>query len=467
MLNRRDFSLVLQKCHNIIRNNDKLSPEASFDEISKVLFVKMGYERMFSKTFTLSVFLEKKSADGNWGDSQYYQQLFRNIADEYSSERLFDSNDIFRIKETSFEQIVGELESIDLHSFDDDVKGITYETFLSKTFRGELGQFFTPRTVVDFMVDIIDPQENELVCDPCCGSGGFLIKVFEYVKKNILANENIKETDKNDHIRNLSSKCIYGVDANPRMARTAKMNMIMHGDGHGGIYHHDGLLNIREIKDGHFDIVLTNPPFGSRISKDLRISAEDACYNHEYISQKIAKTSNKGIYVKDLFESYSAGKGLTEILFIERCLDLLKPGGRLGIVLPEGVLNNASYQKARAFFETKAKLLFIVSLPQEMFVSSGASVKSSVLVFRKFTNEEFSEYDALRNMVYEEYKKEIDRNVSKEDFISKYIKEHFVYNICLAEVHKAGINAIGESIENELPQLASDFTTYRKENNLW
>lgn len=284
---REEFSKVLTKCHNIIRNNDKLSPEAAFDEISKVLFIKIRYERDNTGTqiFSKKEFTKLREAYDKTKSKQslpFYQQLFERTKEDYAKDGLFEDTDTIKIKEASFEAIVEELEVYNLSRTADDVKGIAFEKFLGKTFRGELGQFFTPRTIVDFMVELLDPEEGEIICDPCCGSGGFLIKAFEYVREKIeidvqkvkerikseLFNENYeslsekqrstidervnnyfaalnKELDTsnlNSRLQNLSSNCIYGTDANPRMARTAKMNMIMHGDGHGGVHHHDGLL---------------------------------------------------------------------------------------------------------------------------------------------------------------------------------------------------------------------------------
>ena len=292
-----------------------------------------------------------------------------------------------------------ELQVYNLSTTSDDVKGIAFEQFLGRTFRGELGQFFTPRTIVDFMVSVLDPQEGEYICDPCCGSGGFLIRAFEYVREHIeneveVRKEDVKkslftddysklpkkEQEKNDQkvidafskmnyeldinnpmgrLRSLSFDCIYGTDANPRMARTAKMNMIMHGDGHGGVHHHDGLLNVNGIWEGRFDVILTNPPFGARIDKELKITEADRFTDIEKI-KAYEKRYGKENYdnalkqVNDhidqpILDLFQIGKfsGLTEVLFIERCLNLLKPGGRMGIVLPEGVLNNTNLQKVR------------------------------------------------------------------------------------------------------------------------
>ena len=399
---RDEFSRLLFKCHNIIRNNDKLSPEAAFDEISKILFIKIRYERTNSGTqiFSKEEFLKQKKmydAVKSKESPDYYQFLFNKTKEDFAKDHLFDENETIKIRENSFEQIVKELQVYNLSTTSDDVKGIAFEQFLGRTFRGELGQFFTPRTIVDFMVSVLDPQEGEYVCDPCCGSGGFLIRAFEYVREHIeneveVRKEDVKkslftddysklpkkEQEKIDQkvidafskmnyeldinnpmgrLRSLSFDCIYGTDANPRMARTAKMNMIMHGDGHGGVHHHDGLLNVNGIWEGRFDVILTNPPFGARIDKELKITEADRFTDIEKI-KAYEKRYGKENYdnalkqVNDhidqpILDLFQIGKfsGLTEVLFIERCLNLLKPGGRMGIVLPEGVLNNTNLQK--------------------------------------------------------------------------------------------------------------------------
>ena len=554
---RDEFSRLLFKCHDIIRNNDKLSPEAAFDEISKILFIKIRYERENDEgqIFSKERFVENRKAYeklnkemGVTNAIPFYQNLFERTKQQFANDHLFDDNAKIEIRENSFVQIVKELEIYNLSTTSDDVKGIAFEQFLGKTFRGELGQFFTPRTIVDFMVSIIDPQEGEVVCDPCCGSGGFLIKAFEYVREKIekdleaqkesikeqlygvdyekmsakkkqevdsevarifsYLNEELNINNEKGRLRSLSFDCIYGTDANPRMARTAKMNMIMHGDGHGGVHHHDGLLNVDDIFENRFDVILTNPPFGARVEKDLKITEADkftdevkiAVYKKRYgeAYTQALKQVNDNVG-KSLLSLYKIDNGLTEVLFIERCLNLLKPGGRMGIVLPEGVLNNSNLQKVREFVESKAKILLIVSIPQDVFVASGANVKSSLLFFKKFTEEESSEYENIRaeatkkvdlkyskelaaiqeqlsirskNALTKEKKKEL--NARKKKIVEqksaetkKIIKEKLDYEIPIAEVLKVGISTTGAEIENELKPLAEEFTPYRKEKNLW
>ena len=553
---RDEFSKLLFKCHNIIRNNDKLSPEAAFDEISKVLFIKIRYERqsdegqIFSKERFVANRKSYEDLNKEMGISNatpFYQNLFERTKLEFANDNLFEVNDTIRIKEASFESIVKELEVYNLSRTADDVKGIAFEKFLGKTFRGELGQFFTPRTVVDFMVELLDPEEGEVICDPCCGSGGFLIKAFEYVREKIENNiqkvkeqikaelldeeyENSTEADKSiieelfsqyinvlnmeldtnceSRLKDLSRNCIFGTDANPRMARTAKMNMIMHGDGHSGVHHHDGLLNVNGIFENRFDVILTNPPFGSRVEKTLRITLADKETNEEKIA-KYEKKYGKEVYRKamsqvndnigkSVLSLYDSGKlsGLTEVLFIERCLRLLKPGGRLGIVLPEGVLNTTQLQTVRELFEGMAKIILITSIPQDVFMASGATVKPSLMFFKKFTTEEVVQYEQAKAKAYEQvtakYAEELaaltafiaDKNNSRSEIKAKkaelkaleakiaeegkpIIKQLFDYQIPIAQVQKAGITTTGAECENELEELLKEYAAYRKEHKLW
>ena len=549
---RDEFSKLLFKCHNIIRNNDKLSPEAAFDEISKVLFIKIRYERDNTGTqiFSEEEFKKLREAYDKTKSKQslpFYQQLFERTKEDYVKDDLFDSNDTIKIKEASFEAIVKELEVYNLSRTADDVKGIAFEKFLGKTFRGELGQFFTPRTIVDFMVALLDPEEGEVICDPCCGSGGFLIKAFEYVREKIeidiqkvkeqiktqlfdekydslsdkkkaeidervdeyftVLNQELDTIHADSRLQHLSSDCIFGTDANPRMARTAKMNMIMHGDGHGGVHHHDGLLNVNGIFENRFDVILTNPPFGSRVEKSLKITEADKftdeakiehytkCYGEEYTKALEQVNGNIGESVLSLYDSGKLS-GLTEVLFIERCLRLLKPGGRLGIVLPEGVLNNTQLQNVRELFEGMAKIILITSIPQDVFMASGATVKPSLMFFKKFTTEEVAQYEQAKAKAYEQvtakYVEQLDalntfitgKNNLRSEIKAKkvelevleakiaeeakpIVKQLFDYQIPIAQVQKAGITTTGAECENELEELLKEYAPYRKEHKLW
>lgn len=411
----------------------------------------------------------------------YMQFLFRTTKEFFKDDRLFDDKDEINIRENSFIQILEKLETFNLSDTQDDVKGIAFEEFLGTTFRGELGQFFTPRTIVDFMTEILDPQEGEVICDPTCGSGGFLIKAFEYVREKIEADIRSKKDslrlsiEGNDYdalpedkqvkishsidkmqaalnteldtgiegsrMYQLSRNCIYGTDANPRMARTSKMNMIMHGDGHGGVHHHDGLLNVNGIFEERFDVILTNPPFGQNVDRGQLISEADKFTDEEMkkkYKKKYGAAYDEALKQVDdnigesLLSLYDLGNTstLTEVLFMERCLRLLKKGGRMGMVLPEGVLNNKNLQAVREYFEGKAKIILICSIPQDVFIAAGATVKPSLVFMRRFTNDEESEYANCKSEALAEvtalHQAEIDKleaTIAKADALTESLKD--------------------------------------------
>jgi type I restriction enzyme M protein len=377
--------------------------------------------------------------------------LFDQTKNFYRADKLFTERDTLDISEATFERIVKTLQAFDLAKTGDDIKGIAFEKFLGATFRGDLGQYFTPRPVVDFMVDMLDPAEGQLVCDPAAGSGGFLIRAFEHVRGKIerelqaekdrrkaeieaqgldadaeadaieaaflrINRELLPSTDDNKpvdtRLGRLAWNCVFGTDAEPRAARTAKMNMIMHGDGHGGIHHHDGLVDVNGIFPDRFDLIITNPPFGSSVGRDQKLGDSDetrVATDDETIGKhrarygaaweenhaRLSAAQEERTPVLDLFE-IGRGKAArdTEVIFVERCLRLLKPGGLLSIVLPDGNLNNPSLDWLRRWCEGRAKLLAVVSLPEETFRSSRATVKCSVVVLRRFTVDEEAAWEA-------------------------------------------------------------------------
>jgi type I restriction enzyme M protein len=544
-----EFAKLLHECHNVIRNREKLDPAAAFDEIAKILFVKVAVERDMKKKrerdnlFTLKFLNSQQLTDDPLND------LFRKTKKIYQDDFIFDPDEEIRLKAATGREIVRLLERYNLSDTSEDIKGIAFERFLGRTFRGEIGQFFTPRTIVEFMIRMVEPNEGDVICDPASGSGGFLIRFFEIVRQQILADADRQyqefktevDADKKllpdkkatmlrekfdaiqktlDHDKTgsrlwtLANRCIYGTDANDRMARTSKMNMIMHGDGHGGVHHHDGFLNVNGIFEGRFDIVLTNPPFGANVEPsdvvhefDVEVSSEvEKRYTDEYgdlYTDALARVSAaKGDPIASLFElpkgngtekernkRAKSAKIKTEILFIERCLSLLKPGGRLGIVLPEGIFNNPSLAYVREFCENRAFIRAVVSLPQETFFSSGASVKASLLFLQKFTEQEQSDFDAKHTKANAEvkskhadaivtetarleaaiaaakeardtekrktlqkelagYEKRMAETIAKET--RALLKEKFPYPIFLYDADKVGITATGEQDQNEL-----------------
>jgi len=445
----KEFADLLHQCHNIIRNNEHLDPAAAFDEIAKILFIKVMVERRLRERrgrqnlFTVEWLKTQIAASP-------IDALFEETKQTYRADKIFADDERINLRPATVENIVRKLEGYNLSDTSEDIKGIAFERFLGGTFRGEIGQFFTPRPIVEFVVRMLDPREDERICDPASGSGGFLIRCFEIIReaiaadvdkqyrdfcktldarKNLTAAAKAKarrekyqqlqeqldpysDPDRRDphksrsRIWKLSNLCIYGTDANDRMARTSKMNMIMHGDGHGGVHHHNGLLNVNGIFENRFHVIATNPPFGASVTRGNTILAGDyevtpearrayrAEHGSAYDTAVARVESAAGRPILDLFKLPRSQGIKTEILFIERCLDLLVPGGRLGIVLPEGIFNNPSLQYVREFVEDRARLLAVVSLSQDTFKSSGASVKCSILFLQKHTEQETARHAA-------------------------------------------------------------------------
>lgn len=372
-----ELSKAMGQCHDIIRNEEGFDPTIAFDEISKILFAKMQDEREVEQGFKddknrtpkseHEFKIEKDKLPEDIG--REIKELFERAKNKYPEIFEGTTEDIkyIKLRFPTIYHIVQILQGYTLQETSIDVKGATYEMVIKGTFTGKgLGQFFTPREVVEFIVDMVEPKRSYFILDPACGSGGFLITCMNRVWDEIdeLYRQRGLHNPKQEKWK-FATQHLYGIDLNERMSWVAKMNMVMHGDGHGGIIQHDALreterlgpiLDIVKKKDG-FHIILTNPPFGSEIKN------------------------------QDILTKYSLGKGrksqLTEVLFLERCLELLKPRGILGIVVPDGILNNLRLQYVRDFIDERAIWKAVVSLPTETFVPYGSGIKASVIFLQK------------------------------------------------------------------------------------
>jgi type I restriction enzyme M protein len=462
VFDREQFQRVLFECHSLLRDNHAMTPDRAFDTISKILFIKLHVERnQTHETFTTQ-YLDGATRYLNNPMLTLHEQMFDQTKAAYTADDLFAKDDRLDISADTFRDLVGKLERFNLSKTGDDIKGIAFEKFLGRTFRGELGQYFTPRPVVEFIVGVLDPKEGEVVCDPAAGSGGFLIRVFDHVREQIAADIAAKrvqvierifaeypddateaaldDRDKrvesaveeltkqlapstsngapaDTRVGRLAWQCIYGTDKEPRAARTAKMNMIMHGDGHGGIHWHDGLVDINGIFEGRFDVVVTNPPFGATVTSSQRIGSShetDVPDDRDYRERQFRRygkdwlhahnriIDTRGHRILDQFEiGKEATSRKTEQMFLERCLRLLMPGGRLGIVLPNGNLNASSQSWLRRWAEGKAFLRAVVALPPETFKFSGASVTASVVFMQKFTEAEAQQWEQCWSDAFE------------------------------------------------------------------
>lgn len=353
-----------QRCHDAIWEGGKRDPATSFDEFSKLLMTKIYDERFTQMAHEYS--FQVKHGEGE-------EEVARRIVETYGLVMERNSK-AFKVPIDLPPRIIFEvvelLQEISLRQIDLDVKGRAFEKFLGKVFRDESGQYFTPREVVRFMVDFLEPTEKDLIIDPACGSGGFLLYSLIRVMDRA---RNLYGEDR-DSVRRLvwdfSHRQIFGIEINDRIARIAMMDMVIHEDGHSNIECNNALVDYtdfekeRDIRPSKYTLILTNPPFGATVRD------------------------------RNILDLFSLGKDFdsqkTEILFIERCLDLLKDGGRMGIVLPDSILRNSSLVYVREFIMSRARVIGVVSLPQQTFVPSGAGVKSSILFLKKEANAEKS-----------------------------------------------------------------------------
>jgi type I restriction enzyme M protein len=357
------FKNLLKRCHNYIRNNEGYDPVQAFDELSKLLFTKM-YEEQFSSEnrFTLKTY----------NDSlirlkvNIVQRVFEEIQKNDKFKDLFPPETKINLKDKTIEEIVKTFEKYDLTLTNFDVKGEAFEYFLSDTFTGGLGEYFTPRNVVEFMVSVLSPKIGEKIVDPFCGTGGFLIYAFDVVSEKIRL-QDFSEGEKEKWKFELSNKSLFGTDWKPRTSQACKMNMIVHGDGNTGIFQHNGFINVILKKDNEtipiiiedsFDICLTNPPFGAT-ETDPEILNKLELGNGR-VSQK------------------------REVLALERCVKLVKKKtGIIGIILPDGLLNNDESKYFREYINDNAELVAVIGLNKETFEGYNAQAKTSILFMRR------------------------------------------------------------------------------------
>lgn len=351
----RTFKNILKACHSEIRNNEGLDPTAAFDEMSKVMFCKLYEEKEHpaNNRFRLAVFDD--SLD-RLGVNVVHQILEEAKASPLYGD-IFSADATIALKDRTIRKIVSLFEDYDLSLTAFDVKGEAFEYFLGDTFTGGLGEYFTPRNVVEFMVEACDPKIGDRIIDPFCGTGGFLIYAFELVSDKIRLQE-FSADEKTRWKFELSNRCLYGTDWKERTSQACKMNMNVHGDGSSGIFMHDGLTDVPgAITESAFDICLTNPPFGS-FETDANVLG-----NYEL----------------------GAGRNSQDrvILAIERSIRLVRPGGLIAIVVIDGVLNNISARYVRDFIRRHVSILGIISLNRETFEGYGARAKTSVLLMRR------------------------------------------------------------------------------------
>lgn len=391
-----------KQAHQALWGGGELNPSEAFDELAKLIFCKIYDEKKKRKNgepYDCQVIkVEPKSKDKNdikKADRETSENLLKRLVALYDEgknigERKNDT-EIFRegikLNAVKARTVISYLEGVDLLHTDLDSKGRAFETFMGSFFRGDFGQYFTPRNIVSFIVDSLPIDEKDCVLDTSCGSGGFLLHALDKVRRAAREFYELEEGEEetvecHEQWHEFTKYNLYGIEINEQISRTAKMNMIIHEGSHANIVTSDGLISpydlrkktgIKGFAENSFDYIITNPPFGSTIKQT------EKAYLHQY------KLATKDVdWLNPNSKASNRPSQSTEVLFIEQAERYLREGGYLAIVVPDGILTNSSMQYIRDYISDTFRVVAIISMPQIAFAANGAGVKSSVMFLKKY-----------------------------------------------------------------------------------
>ena len=405
-----------QRMHRTIWQSEKKGPSAAFEELMKIVFVKIECDRRLREKLGAPprpkyrdvVFSTHWVVAQTENDSPINDPLFTNLVRSLEADiatgkrkRIFDWNEELEASPETIRKIVKEIEHIDFLAMEEDIHGRMFEAFLDATVRGkDIGQFFTPRDIVNLMVELADPTVTkdrvDRVLDACCGSGGFLIASMRSMLAKVSQLSGLSSSEKAQLTERVTNRSLYGIDAgsDPAMYRIARMNMYLHGDGGSHIYYADSLnkklgklgrstvendQQLDEVRNlilgtgTQFEIILSNPPFSLKYSRDDSSQAE-------ILSQyAVSIDRDKGRILNKL---------LSSVMFLERYRDLAVPGGKILAVIDESVLSASSYSHVRDYLRSKFLIRGVISLPGDTFRRASARVKTSILILEVKTAEE-------------------------------------------------------------------------------
>lgn len=388
---------IFKQAHDALWAGGELNPSQAFDELDKLIFCKVWDERNTKKgePYQFQIFSEYED------DAKNLEALKKRIFALYDKGKDKDSeifNKPIDLSNERIKTVVEYFQSISFSETDLDSKGKAFETFLGTYFRGEFGQYFTPRNVVKFAVEALPITNESRVLDTSCGSGGFLLYVLDKVRRQ--ANREFNKDNPREAVEHynywhtFAEKNLFGIEINDQISRVAKMNMIIHDDGHTNVVTYDGLYQIDHIaavknntgfRENSFDFVVTNPPFGSIVKQSekayMQVDKTTAPY-YNFATKELNWIDAK---IRGRHAATGRENQSTEVLFIEQCHKFLKENGYIAVVVPDGILTNSSSQYVRDSIEEKFRIVAVVSLPQTAFTNTGAGVKSSVLFLKKHT----------------------------------------------------------------------------------
>jgi len=456
IVSENELTKIFIQAHQALWGGGQRNPSVAFDELDKLIFCKVWDEkhpRTIGEPYDFQLFRDETPED-----------LLERIKGLYGQGRKKDPEvfkDDITLTATETLTIVKYFQRINLNKTDLDSKGKAFETFMGSFFRGDFGQYFTPRPIVKFIVDSLPITNLSRVLDTSCGSGGFLLHALDKVREqaNDFYDKVKEEKDHFRHWHDFAEKNLFGIEINDQIARTAKMNMIIHDDGHTNVIASDGLLSDtdmqaksknKEFVYGTFDFIITNPPFGSSIKQT------EKAYMHQY---------NLAVKEVDWLNTTASGKAAlrdsqsTEVLFLEQCHKFLTEHGYLAVVIPDGILTNSSLQYVRDNIEEMYRIVAVVSMPQTAFSATGAGVKSSVLFVRKHKDKQTEKISNQKEKLKEQVKTD-NKYIST---IEKWEKEKIAAIKKLEEEakrknQKANKKEITEIIQTDKSAVQTAFT---------
>lgn len=387
---------AFRRCHNYIAGNQGLQKPEAFWELLKIIFCKIHDERSSNEVQFYATSTERHGMNGQLKAGKRIETLFAAVKADYPT--IFRENEAIELNLPVLAYIVSQLQMYSLLESDIDVKGRAYEEIVGSNLRGDRGEFFTPRNICQMAVTMLDPGERQLILDPACGTGGFLITAMNHVIEKVRAAEiqkwggNIERAENaiRQRVQRFADSFIVGVDLNPNLVKASKMNMVMNNDGAGGLFQANSLKNMGTWDDelrsrqlfGQVDLLFTNPPFGSKIPIDEPSVLESYDLGHIWSYDAGSDTWT----ITDAIQRSQP----PEILFIERCVKFLKPGsGRTAIVLPDGILGSPGLGYVREWILRNTKVLASIDMHPDTF-QPHVSVQTSILVLQRKTAEEIA-----------------------------------------------------------------------------
>jgi type I restriction enzyme M protein len=363
---------VFERVHNYIYANQGFQKDRAFEELLKLIFIKV-YDERYSMPLQFYVLPEQ----GTSAVRNRLNSVFTRVKNDF--DYIFENKEDINLNDSVLKYIVSELQRFSFVETSTDIKGEAYEELVGPNLRGDRGEFFTPRNVCNmttsmcfslFSDDDLTSPGGLQILDPAVGTGGFLISGTQWIK-NAYEDRGYRSDQVRERVSDIADRNLFGIDFNPFLVQVAQMNMVMHGDGSSNIFHANSLeqpnkwtTGVREsVGLGQFDLIMTNPPFGSNAiidDPDILEQYELGTYGTDSVRESIPP----------------------EQLFIERCLDFLKPGGILGIVLPDSILSNPGLEWIREWLLQEVNVLASVDLPVETFQPS-TGTQTSVLILQK------------------------------------------------------------------------------------